>query len=165
MTGEPPDFARFGLRVAAGALDVTLFLCAAAVLTWLGLEIRAEPIGDRSALVDVVGRLWREALLLPVAILTIAAMAASWTWALATPGQMLMGCRVRRARADRPLNVLLAAWRSLLILALAGPAAVPLLTMFVDRRRRGLHDLLSDAVVVMEDESQVSLADWVRRLR
>lgn len=163
MSAGAAAYARFGARLASGTIDLVLLLCAAAVLTWLGLEIGAAAIQDRVELLDAMARLWREGLLIPATVAVIAGMTLCWTFWCATPGQLLMGCRVLSLRG-MPLHPLVALWRSLALLATAGPAAVPLATMFVDRRRRGLHDWLSGAVVVMEDESEVSLDEWLRRI-
>ncbi len=157
-------YARFGVRVAAGVIDLVLLACAAAVLTWLGLEFQPEALENRSELYQAIMQLWRNALLVPVLVLGVAVMALCWTGVCATPGQLLLGCRVLRRRGAGSLNVFLALWRALAMLALAGPAAVPLISMFFDSRRRAAHDWLSDSVVVVEDESRISLAEWLSRL-
>lgn len=164
MTGAEVTYARFGVRVAAGALDLTLMLCAAALLTWLGIALQSLELDNRSEFYAAVVALWRDVLLLPAAVLVVIALALSWWRVLATPGQLLMGCRVLRRRRAAPLDPLVALWRAVAMLALAGPAVVPLLTLFLDRRRRAAHDWLSDSVVVEEDESRVSLEEWLSRL-
>lgn len=164
MTADWDPYARFGVRVAAGVIDLMLLVCAAAVLTWLGLEFQTAAIESRTALFAAIGQLWRGALIVPVLVLVVAGMALCWARVCATPGQLLMGCRVLRRRDAASLNVFLALWRALAMLALAGPAAIPLLTMFVDPRRRAAHDWLSDSAVVVEDESRVSLDEWLSRL-
>ncbi len=164
MSADSGTYAGFRVRVAAGAIDLTLLAFAAAVLSWLGIEIQAIDLGSRAELYDAVARLWREALLLPTVVLVVAAMTLSWARFLATPGQLLMGCRVLRRKRAASLNVFVALWRAVAMLMLAGPAAVPLLTMFLDRRRRAAHDWLSDSVVVVEDESRVSLDEWLSEL-
>ena len=157
-------YARFGVRVAAGAIDLTLLASAAAVLSWLGIELQTVDLDNRADLYQAVAGLWRGALLLPVLVLVVVAMALSWAKFLATPGQLLMGCRVVRRKRAESLNLFIALWRAMVLLMLAGPAAVPLLTMFVGRRRRAAHDWLSDSVVVAEDESRLSLDQWLSEL-
>lgn len=164
MTAGPVRYARLSVRIAAGVLDLTLLIFAAALLSWLGIEAQSQELDNRAELYSAVLTLWREALLLPVAALMIAALALCWWRILATPGQLLMGCRVLRRRRAAPLDPFVALWRALAMLALAGPAAVPLVTAFFDRRRRAAHDFLSDSVVVEEDESRVSLDEWLSRL-
>lgn len=164
MSAESIRYAGFGARIAAGAIDLTLLLLLASLLTWLGIEIQAPAPENRAELVQAAQELWREVLLVPMLILVIAALTLSWTRFLATPGQLLMGCRVLRRGRPVPLNPYLALWRGLAMLVLAGPTAVPLLIMFFDRRRRAVHDWLSDSVVVEEDESQVSLDEWLSEL-
>lgn len=164
MSADAGAYARFGVRVAAGAVDLTLLACVAAALTWLGLEFQAAAPESRAALFEAIVRLWRDALLLPVIALVVAGTALSWARFLATPGQLLMGCRVLRRRRAASLNVFVAGWRAVAMLVLAGPIALPLLTMFLDPRRRAAHDWLSDSVVMVEDESRVSLDEWLSRL-
>ncbi|HSS65069.1 MAG TPA: RDD family protein [Gammaproteobacteria bacterium] len=164
MKADSVTYARFGVRVAAGTIDLTLLALAVAVLSWLGIEIQAADLDSRAELYDAIARLWSEVLLVPVGVLMVAAMTLSWERFLATPGQLLMGCRVLRRGPAKSLNPFIALWRAVAMLMLAGPAAVPLLTMFFDRRRRAAHDWLSDCVVVVEDESQASLDEWLSEL-
>lgn len=164
MSLDRDPYARVGVRVTAGFMDLVLLACAAAVLTWLGLEFQAAAPENRSELFQAIVQLWQNALFFPVALLVVALMALCWARVRATPGQLLLGCRVLRRRGAGSLNILLALWRAVAIFALAGPAAVPLLSMFFDPRRRAVHDWLSDSVVVIEDESRVPLDEWLSML-
>jgi uncharacterized RDD family membrane protein YckC len=156
--------AGFWLRVAAGAIDIVLLATVVALLTWFGLTVADAMPENRPALVDAIAQLWRDALLLPTVLLVVIAMAICWSALRATPGQSLMGCRVARRRSGGPLNFFVALWRSLLLVASGGAVALPLLTMFFDPRRRGLHDWLSDSIVVVEDESSVCIDEWMKKL-
>lgn len=164
MSTDTGTYARFRVRVAAGVIDLTLLAFVAAVISWLGIEIQAIDLDNRAELYDALARLWREVLPLPMLVLVLAAMTLSWARFLATPGQLLMGCRVLRRKRAVSLNVFIALWRAIATLMLAGPTAFPLLTMFFDRQRRAAHDWLSDSVVVVEDESRVSLDEWLSEL-
>lgn len=164
MRASSDTYARLGVRVAAGAIDLTLLAVAAAVITWAGIEVQAAELNSRAELFDAISRLWRGVLLWATLVLVLAALTLSWTRFLATPGQLLMGCRVLRHRRATPLNLFLALWRAVAMLALAGPVALPLLTVFLDRHRRAAHDWISDAVVVVEDESRVPLDEWLSEL-
>ncbi len=164
MRADSGAYARFGVRVAAGAIDLTLLAVAAAVLSWLAIEVQARDLESRAELYHSISQLWSEVLLVPAVVLVVAGMAFSWAQFLATPGQLLMGCRVVRRKRPVSLNLLVALWRAVVMLLLAGPTAVPLLTMFFDRRLRAAHDWLSDSVVVVEDESRVSLDEWLSEL-
>jgi uncharacterized RDD family membrane protein YckC len=157
-------YARFGVRVASGAVDLAVLGLTAAVLSWLGIEVQTLDLETRADLYQAIVRLWREALLAPVIILAAAAMAFSWMKFLATPGQLLMGCRVVRRKRNAPLSPPVALWRAACMLLLAAPTAIPLLTMFFDRQRRAAHDWLSDSTVVVEDESRPSLEEWLSEL-
>lgn len=164
MSGKKKTPASFGLRVSAGAIDLTLLLLAALLLTWLGVEIQGAELKHRSDLIQASTELWRELLLVPTLILALAAMTLSWTRWLATPGQFLMGCRVLRHKRPDSLNPYFALWRAVAMLALAAPTGVPLLVMFIDPGRRAAHDWLSASVVVEEDESRVPLNQWLNEL-
>jgi hypothetical protein len=157
-------YARFGVRVASGAMDLALLTLAAGVLSWAGIEMQAADLDNRADLYQAIGRIWREALLLPVSVVVVIAMALSWMKFFATPGQLLMGCRIVRRKRAASLGPFIALWRAVVMLMLAGPTAFPLLTMFLDRRRWAAHDWLSDSVVVVEDESRLSLDEWLIEL-
>ncbi len=164
MSGNAQTPASFGLRVSSGAIDLSVLVLAALLLTWLAIEIQGADLKNRSELVQAVAKLWRDLLLVPTLILALAAMTLGWTRFKATPGQLLMGCRVLRRRRSDSLNPYLALWRAVATLLLAGPTGVPLLVMFLDPGRRAAHDWLSDSVVVEEDESQVPLDQWLSEL-
>jgi len=98
---------------------------------------------------------------LPAFILVVAAsMALCGTVMMATPGQLLMGCRVGRAGDGQPLSRITALWRGFLLVLLGGTVGFPLITIFFDRDRHGIHDWLSFSMVRFEDESQISLGRW-----
>ena len=164
MSSSDHRRARFGVRLGAGTVDLTLLALAAAVLTWLGVELHTDEISSRADLLGVIGQLWRDLLIIPFGVITVVGAALCWWRLLATPGQLLMGCRTRRFRRHAALNLPVALWRSVAMFALVGPLAVPLITLFVDRGRRAAHDWLSDSVVVMEDESRVLIEEWLSRL-
>ncbi len=164
MNGNAETPASVGLRVAAGAIDLTVLLLAALLLTWLAIEIQGAELKNRSELIQAVAELWRKLLLVPTLILALAAMTLSWTRFKATPGQLLMGCRVLRRKRPDSLNPYLALWRAAATLLLAAPTGAPLLVMFLDPARRAAHDWLSDSRVVEEDESRVPLDQWLSEL-
>ena len=161
VAGSP---AGFRLRVAAGAIDIILLAPVAALLTWFGLTVAGAMSENPPALADAMAQLWRDVLLLPTVLCVVIVTAVCWSGLRATPGQSLMGCRVVGRRGGGPLNFFVALWRSLLLVASGGAVALPLLTMFFDPRRRGLHDWLSGSIVVVEDESSVSIDEWMRKL-
>jgi len=109
-------YARFGVRVAAGVMDLVLLACAAAVLTWLGLEFQAAALENRSELFEAIVQLWRKALLFPVLVLVVAVMALCWARVCATPGQLLLGsacCGVGARRRSTCSSHCGAPWRCL----------------------------------------------------
>jgi len=151
-------------RIAAGLIDLCLLAVAISIVTWFGLVLQGPAPESSRELFDGISRLWL-GVFMPVTLLVVLVLTAFfWTALMATPGQLLMGCRVARARNDRPLNLVVALWRSFLLVALGGPVAIPLISVFFDRRRRGIHDWLSSSVVVLEDESQIRLDEWMRKI-
>lgn len=147
-------------RVAAGLIDLCLLAVAAGIATWVGLALQGPAPGAVRELFEGISRLW-SGNLVPVAMLVVlVSMALCWAVMAATPGQLLMGCRVGRAGDGRPLNLALALWRSLLLVLLGGAVALPLITVFFDRHRRGIHDWLSFSMVTFEDESRIGLDQW-----
>ncbi len=82
---------------------------------------------------------------------------ACWTWMRGTPGQLIMGCRVVDARSGRRLPASRAALRcgGLAVSLLA--AGLGLLWIAWDRRRQGWHDKMAGSLVVLEDESHLTL--------
>lgn len=164
MKADSGIYAPFGVRVSSGAADVILLGLTAAVLSWLGIEVQTLDLETRADLCQAIAQLWREALLPPAIILAVAAMALSWMKFLATPGQLLMGCQVVRLNRHASLSPLIALWRAVIMIILAAPTAIPLLTMFFDPHRRAAHDWLSGSVVVVEDESRRSLDEWLSEL-
>lgn len=147
-------------RIACGAIDLCLLLLVLGIATWIGLALQGPAPATGEELVDGMSSLWSGNFLLGAASVALIALAFFWTLLSATPGQLLMGCRVVSAGSNRRLNVVLALWRGILLLALGGVVGVPLITMFFDRRRRGIHDLLSASTVNLEDESKVGLKEW-----
>ena len=164
MSGNAQTPASFGLRVAAGAIDLSVLLLAALLLTWLAIEIQGAELKNRSELTQAVAALWRELLLAPTLILALAVMTLGWTRFKATPGQLLMGCRVLRRKRSDSLSPYLSLWRAVATLLLAAPTGVPLLLMFLDPGRRAAHDWLSGSEVVEEDEARVPLDQWLSEL-
>lgn len=147
-------------RVGAGALDLCFLGVAGSIVTWFGLAFRGPAPDTYLELIDGVSRLWLGGLL-PASVLVITvSMAFCWSVMMATPGQLLMGCRVVRARDGKPLNLVVALWRGTLLVVLGGAVGIPLVTILFDCHRRGIHDWLSFSMVTFEDESRVSLDQW-----
>ncbi|MDX1527326.1 MAG: RDD family protein [Gammaproteobacteria bacterium] len=164
MSGNAQTPASFGQRIGAGAIDLSVLLLAALLLTWIAIEIQGAELKSRSELSQAVVELWRGLLLVPTLVLALAAMTLGWTLFKATPGQLLMGCRVLRRKRTNSLNPYLSLWRAVATLLLAAPTGVPLLLMFLDPGRRAAHDWLSDSIVVEEDESRVPVDQWLSEL-
>ena len=151
-------------RVTSGLIDLCLLTVAVGITTWLGLAVQGPVPETGGELFERASRLWFGNLL-PVTVLVVTlAMAFCWSLMTATPGQLLMGCRVVRVGNGRPLSFVVALWRGLVLVLLGGPVGLPLVTAFVDRRRRGIHDWLSFSVVTYEDESRIDLDQWIEEI-
>ncbi|NIR28012.1 MAG: RDD family protein [Gammaproteobacteria bacterium] len=93
------------------------------------------------------------------ALLAVLALAgiACWTWMRGTPGQLLMGCQVVDAHSGRRLSVSCAALRCGGFALALLPAGLGVLWIAWDRRHQGWHDKIAGSLVVLEDESRLSL--------
>lgn len=147
-------------RVASGSIDLCLLAVAAGIATWVGLALQGPAPETERELLEGISRLWLGKLLPAAMLVVLVSMAWCWAVMAGTPGQLLMGCRVGRAGDGRPLNLAVALWRSLLLILLGGAVALPLITLYFDRRRRGIHDWLSASEVTFEDESRVGIEQW-----
>ena len=88
-----------------------------------------------------------------------------WVRLEGTPGKLLLGCLVVDARSGARLSVGQAVVRYLAYLVSALPLGLGFLWIMWDRRKQGFHDKIAKTVVVLEDESQKSLAQLEQELR
>lgn len=164
MTDGRENYANFWLRFASGLVDLSLLVIFIVTVTWLGLALSGPVPGDSAALHQGVIDLWTGTLAAAVVLAVVVALMLCWCFAFASPGQLLMGCQVTRSGSRRPLSLPVAVWRGCLLLGLGGPLGIPLLSVFFDRRRQGLHDWLSGSVVRLEDESQIGVEEWTNKI-
>ena len=127
-------------RAAAGLLDLALLVALDLVVLYFTLRICRLSTAETSQLPVVP--LAAFLLLLDGGYLALFTGAGGQTI-----GQMATGVRVVSER-EAVLSPGQAAWRTLLFLASLVPAGIGLLSIFVDRGRRGLHDRLSGTRVV-----------------
>lgn len=137
----------FPRRLAAVLLDALLLLTFLSLLNWL-LHLDSPALTEQ--LLTTTQRL---ALLFSAPLL----IALFWHLYQATPGKLLLGCRIVDARSGGHPQ----AWQILVRLlgyALsAAPAGLGFFWMIWDRRRQGWHDKLARTLVVVDDESTQSL--------
>lgn len=146
-------YAGFWRRFAASWLDGLLLV---ALLAPLMLLIYGHGwfvwVADQGALLKVYG-LW-DALL--ARVVPFVAIVLLWTRRGATPGKLLMGCRIVDARTGRPPRPGQAALR----LAAYAVSALPLYLGFAwigwDRRKQGWHDKLAGTVVLYRPDAELA---------
>jgi len=131
-------------------LDIVLawsaFVCV--LLAWSGLTGHAEPWDGPATPAVITGSA------LGLFILGRCLDA----WFQGTPGKHLMDCLVLDARSGRNLSCRQSLWRGLAMLLAALPAGLGIFRIGWSHRKQGLHDRLAGTVVLMEDESRMSLA-------
>jgi uncharacterized RDD family membrane protein YckC len=153
LNSTTPDYAGFWRRLGAWLLDIVLawsaFVCV--LLVWSGVTGHAQP-WDRPATPAVIS-----ATALGFFILGRCLDA----WLLGTPGKHLMGCLVIDARSGCSMSCRQSLWRGLAMLLAALPAGLGIFLIGWNRRRQGLHDRLASTVVILQDESRLSLAELV----
>jgi len=157
--GYGSEPAAFGRRCAAVLMDG---VCLALGLWLLDALLRAllrTPPGART------GLLAEPAVVPVVGFIVILALPAFWVLLGATPGKLLLGCRVVDARGGaRPRWW--QAWLRLFGYALsAAPLGLGFLWALWDRHGQGWHDKLARTRVVIEDESRAPLEALEEALR
>jgi uncharacterized RDD family membrane protein YckC len=171
VTGQTVRYAGFWRRFAAFLLDYILF---SSLLFLIIYMIHGADYSPTQGLLTYV--LW------PVVIVVF------WLKMAATPGKLLLGCRVVDAATLRPLSVgqallrLLGYLISLMVISsgfvyaaldphrqVVGFLISLFLTGFgfvyaaVDPRKQGVHDKMARTVVVVEDEADSLLREWGTR--
>ncbi len=88
-----------------------------------------------------------------------------WVRWCATPGKLLLDCRVVDSRTLQPLSLKQATIRALGYIISALPFYLGFVWIAFDKRKQGLHDKLAGSVVlqVVDDDSKVSLSEWLER--
>ncbi|MDZ7803343.1 RDD family protein [Thiohalophilus sp.] len=89
-----------------------------------------------------------------------------WRRWQATPGKLLLDCRVVDARTHQPLSLRQAVIRALGYILSALPFYLGFVWAAIDKRKQALHDKLAGSVViqVIDDDSDINVAQWRERL-
>lgn len=147
----------FWRRLAAGLMDLALLVGSLGLLEWLLGEIglRGDGLTDTDTAAVTT---------LPL-LAGIPALLLFWRLFQATPGKLLLDCRIVDARDGNAPK----AWQLLVRCVSYGLSAAPLglgfLWMLWDRRRQGWHDKLARTRVVDDDESRKSLVMLMTEVR
>jgi len=141
----PRPFAGFATRAVGLVIDAVLaqvaFLVGAGSLIVVGSLVGASETD--SLMRSFAGAIWL--------IAGAAYFAGFWSSSGQTPGMRLMGIRVVD-RNGTPPSLLRSLLRFVAFLLAIVPLFAGFLTVFVDRRRRALHDLIARTVVLHDDD-------------
>lgn len=88
-----------------------------------------------------------------------------WVRFFGTPGKLLLGCQVVDVRTGNPVGLSQALLRYFAYLVSLVPLGLGFLWIIWDKRKQGFHDKIAKTVVVLEDESLISLTELERELR
>ena len=94
------------------------------------------------------------------------AVVAFWRTWQATPGKLLLDCRVVDARTLQPLGLRQAIIRALAYILSALPLYLGFVWAAFDKRKQALHDKVAGSVViqVIDDDSDITVQQWLERL-
>ena len=157
-TPAAPSYQGLVTRAIAFAVDaaiINLVAIAVAGGVSLALSVLGFPDSLEPVLVALSG--------VAYAFWSIGYFVAFWSSTGETPGNRLMRIRVCEADSGEPPRP----WRAFVRLGALALAVIPLfaglLTILVDNRRRGLHDMLTGTVVVASPEETPAIGVSARR--
>jgi len=156
---NPPDsiqYAGFWRRLVAFLLDSFLF---SAVIAPVQLLIYGRDYFYWSSEQSGIFAVYGPADFLLTTLLPVLLIIAFWVKLGATPGKLLMDCRVVDANTLEPLSWKKALLRCLAYLVSALPVYLGFVWIAVDKRKQGLHDKLARTLVLhqADDYADVSL--------
>lgn len=85
-------------------------------------------------------------------LLPLTLLVGLWSWLGATPGKLLMGCRVVNAADGKPVSMRQATLRAFGYLASLLPFYLGFLWIAWDRRKQGFHDKIAHTVVIRYED-------------
>jgi len=99
-------------------------------------------------------------------VLPFVVVIVCWRRWQATPGKLLLDCRVVDARTLQPLSLRQATIRALGYILSALPLYLGFVWAAIDKRKQALHDKLAGSVViqVIDDDSEISVEQWQERM-
>ncbi|MDX1823708.1 MAG: RDD family protein [Thiohalomonadales bacterium] len=164
---NPPDsiqYAGFWRRLVAFLLDSFLF---SAVIAPVQLLIYGRDYFYWSSEQSGIFAIYGAADFLLTTLLPVLLIIAFWVKLGATPGKLLMDCRVVDANTLEPLSWKKALLRCLAYLVSALPVYLGFVWIAVDKRKQGLHDKLARTLVLhqADDYANVSLSQLQEHFR
>jgi uncharacterized RDD family membrane protein YckC len=124
-----PDYAGFGPRLLAFAIDWLIFFVVSVPLSLLAFEL--SPV---------------------MPLLGAAAVVGFWRLRGATPGKLAVGVRIVDARTGATPGTGRLVLRLLCYVLSAAPLYLGFLWIAVDRRRQGWHDKIAGTLVIEESD-------------
>jgi uncharacterized RDD family membrane protein YckC len=145
-------WAGYGERLLAYILDSVLVTIAPTVVAVVGAWLLETTSGDRT--LGEIGATTSVGLLLVILVMIVAIGYFPWFWSHGgqTPAMRLVGIRVVRDHDGGPLTGSTAVVRLIGLFASAIAFYIGFIWVFVDKRRRGWHDLIAKTVVVKDPE-------------
>lgn len=140
---RPPEYEGLVTRGIAFAVDAAIISAVAVVVgaaVGISLSVLSVPSEVETALFAAGGAAWLA--------WSTAYFVTFWTATGQTPGDRLLGIRVRRAEDGENLRPLRALLRLVALTLCAIPLFAGFLPILFNDRRRGLHDMVAGTVVV-----------------
>jgi uncharacterized RDD family membrane protein YckC len=158
------QYAGFWRRLAAFLLDSFLF---SAVIAPVQLLIYGRDYFYWSSEQSGIFAAYGLADFLLTTLLPVLLIIAFWVKLGATPGKLLMDCRVVDANTHKPLSWKKALLRCLAYIVSALPLYLGFVWIAVDKRKQGLHDKLARTLVLhqVDDYANVSLSQLQEHFR
>jgi uncharacterized RDD family membrane protein YckC len=151
-------YAGFWRRVAALILDYVLFSSILFLINYSihGTDYLRWTMNPQRTTYNIT-----DALL--TFVLWPAVIALFWVKMAATPGKLLLGCRVVDAATFKPLRFGQALLRCFSYVISFIPLCFGFICVAWDARKQGLHDKIARSVVIVEDEADQLLQEWQER--
>jgi uncharacterized RDD family membrane protein YckC len=140
---RPPSYVGLVTRAIAFAVDAAIVnVVALTVAAVVGLTLSVIRVPDEVKTVVIAAGAGAYALWV------LGYFVVFWSTTGQTPGDRLLGFRVRASAEDKPIPVRRAVVRFAGLLLAALPLMAGFLLVLFDDRRRGLHDMLAGTVVI-----------------
>ncbi len=149
------EYAGFGRRTLALILDgiwMYPLLILLLYLSYTGSPITLNDITDPNYMPQYE---WRTALI----FYALPALITIWFWIKysATPGKLLLDCEIVDARTGKPISFKQSVLRYVSYSISALPLFLGFFWMLIDKNNQTWHDKIAGTIVIVHDESQVSL--------
>ncbi|WP_353571466.1 RDD family protein [Candidatus Albibeggiatoa sp. nov. BB20] len=154
------EYADFGSRFIAAIIDFSWLIVFVMTCSYflLGAEVLAQLLQGNEEVFKAFG--WQAFLLndgLPFLLVLL-----FWVRYGATPGKVLVDCKIVNATTGKPISLGQAILRYLAYFISALPLGLGFLWILWDKRKQGWHDKIANTVVIMHDELNVPLSQLAK---